>query len=117
MNIYVGNLPFSATEDEVQEVFAEFGQVTSVTLIKDKFTGQPRGFGFVEMPAESDAQKAIQALNGKEFKNRSLVVNPARPKEERSGFRQGGGFSDQRKPGGERRGNRSQDRGKRRDDW
>jgi RNA recognition motif-containing protein len=120
MNIYVGNLPFSATEDEVQEVFAAFGQVTSVTLIKDKFTGQPRGFGFVEMPTEDEAQKAIQALNGKDFKNRSLVVNPARPREERSGFRQGGGFSDQRRPsggGGERRGgNRSQDR-KRRDDW
>jgi RNA recognition motif-containing protein len=122
MNIYVGNLPFSATEDEVREVFTAFGQVTSVTLIKDKFTGQPRGFGFVEMPTEDDAQKAIQALNGKDFKNRSLVVNPARPREERSGggYRQSGGYSDQRRSsgsGGERRSNRSQDRNRRRDEW
>jgi cold-inducible RNA-binding protein len=119
MNIYVGNLPFSATEDEVREVFAAFGQVRSVTLIKDKVTGQPRGFGFVEMPEDSEAQNAIQALNGKDFNRRSLVVNPARPREERTGFRQGGGFSDQRRPsGGESRGgNRSQDRSRRRDDW
>ncbi len=118
MNIYVGNLPFSATEDEVREVFAAFGQVASVTLIKDKFTGQPRGFGFVEMPSEDDAQKAIQALNGKDFKNRSMVVNPARPREERGGSRQGGGFSDQRRSGGgERRNRRQQDSGRRGDDW
>ena len=116
MNIYVGNLPFNATEDEVRDVFTAFGQVTSVALIKDKFTGQPRGFGFIEMPDEGEAQNAIQALNGKDFKNRSLVVNPARPREERGGFRKGGGFSDQRRSGGERR-PRQRDGDKRRGDW
>ena len=116
MNIYVGNLPYNATEDEIREVFAAFGQVNSVTLIKDKFTGQPRGFGFIEMPNEAEAQKAIQALNGKDFKNRSLVVNPARPREERGGSRQGGGgFSDSRRSGGERRG--QQGGGRRKEDW
>jgi RNA recognition motif-containing protein len=93
MNIYVGNLPFSATEDEVRELFEAFGGVTSVTLIKDKFTGQPRGFGFVE------AQKAIQDLNGKDFMGRSMVVNPARPREE-SGSRGGGSYGDRRSSGG-----------------
>jgi RNA recognition motif-containing protein len=114
MNIYVGNLPFDTNEDEVREAFAAFGQVDTVTLIKDKFTGKPRGFGFVEMPNMSEAQKAIQALNGKEFKTRALVVNPARPREERGDRRQGG-YSNQRGPGGERRGR--SDRGRRRDEW
>lgn len=90
MNIYVGNLPFNATEDEVKALFAPFGNVTSVALIKDKMTGQPRGFGFVEMSSDDEAQKAITALNGKEFKNRAMVVNAARPREER-GFGGGGG--------------------------
>lgn len=101
MNIYVGNLPFSATEDEVRELFEAFGGVTSVTLIKDKFTGQPRGFGFVEMSNVSEAQKAIQDLNGKDFMGRSMVVNPARPREE-GGSRGGGGggYGDRRSSGG-----------------
>ena len=90
MNIYVGNLPYNATEDEVREAFSEYGQVTSVALIKDKVTGQPRGFGFVEMPDADEAQSAIEAMNGRDFKNRSLVVNPARPREERSDRRSGG---------------------------
>jgi cold-inducible RNA-binding protein len=121
MNIYVGNLPYNATEDEVREVFAAFGQVKSVALIKDKFTGQPRGFGFVEMTNDAEAQKAIQALNGKDFKSRSLVVNPARPREERGGSRQGGGgggYSDSRRSSGgnrERRGQQGGDR--RKEDW
>jgi len=105
MNIYVGNLPFAVTEEEVKELFAAFGQVTTVSLIKDKFTGQMRGFGFVEMADAGEAEKAIQGLNGKEFKNRALAVNPARPREEggnrggpgRSG---GGGYNDRRGPGG-----------------
>ena len=91
MNIYVGNLPYNATEDEVREAFSEYGQVTSVALIKDKVTGQPRGFGFVEMPDADEAQSAIEAMNGRDFKNRSLVVNPARPREERSDRRGGQG--------------------------
>jgi RNA recognition motif-containing protein len=109
MNIYVGNLPFDATEDEVRELFTAFGQVASVALIKDKMTGRPRGFGFVEMANMGEAQKAIQALNGKEFKNRSLAVNPARPREERNDRDRGGrgGFGERRGgPGGSGGGNR-----------
>ena len=90
MNIYVGNLSFDATEDEVRELFAAHGTVTSVSLITDKFSGQPRGFGFVEMADDGEANNAIQALNGKAFKNRNLTVNVARPREERSGGRRSG---------------------------
>lgn len=97
MNIYVGNLSFEITEEEVREAFAEFGQVTSVTLIKDKYTGKMRGFGFVEMPSNTDAQAAIQALNGKELKGRGMVVNQARPREERSDRRQGNYSSTKRR--------------------
>jgi RNA recognition motif-containing protein len=102
MNIYVGQLPFDVSEDEVRELFTAYGQISSVTLIKDKFTGQMRGFGFVEMPDSGEAQKAIDGLNGKSFKNRSLVVNPARPREERSDRGGGGrgGFSSDRRGGG-----------------
>jgi len=93
MNIYVGNLSFDATEDEIRELFVAFGQVASVSLIKDKFSGQPRGFGFVEMANDGEAQKAIDGLNGKAFKNRNLTVNAAKPREERPsrGFGGGGG--------------------------
>ncbi len=103
MNIYVGNLPFTATEEDVRQAFAAHGQVASVALIKDKMTGKARGFGFVEMPVEAEANAAIQAMNGKNFMGRALVVNPARPREE-------GGFGGRRRPmgehgeGGERRG-------------
>lgn len=97
MNIYVGNLPFSATEDEVREMFAAFGQVSSVALINDKATGRARGFGFVEMPEAGEAQNAIQALNGKDYKARKLVVNEARPREDRP--RRPGGFGDRRSGG------------------
>lgn len=90
MNIYIGNLPFNATEDEIREVFAGFGQVNSVTIIKDKMSGRSRGFGFVEMADDGEAQSAIQALNGKDFKGRGMVVNEARPREERG---PGGGGS------------------------
>ena len=90
MNIYIGNLPYNASEDEVRQAFEAYGQVASVALIKDRMTGQPRGFGFVEMPNQSEAQAAIDGLNGKDFMNRTLVVNQARPREER-GERRGGG--------------------------
>jgi len=103
MNIYCGNLSFSASEDEVRSLFEGFGQVTSVALIKDKITGQSRGFGFVEMPNDSEAQAAITALNGKDFKNRNLVVNPARARED-SGPRRSGGFQRGRNGGQDRRG-------------
>ena len=80
--IYVGNLPFSATEETVRELFEAHGTVESVNLISDRETGRPRGFGFVEMP-EEEADAAISALNQKEFGGRSLNVNEARPREER----------------------------------
>ena len=120
MNIYVGNLSYQATEDEVRSLFEAYGQVSSVALIKDKMTGQPRGFGFVEMPNDSEAQKAIQELNGKDVRGRSLSINPARPREDRGGgggggggFRSGGGgggggYGDR---GGGRGGDRGGDRG------
>ena len=89
--IYVGNLPFSATEDDVRRVFEEHGAVEGVDLISDRETGRPRGFGFVEMNDE-DAQTAISALDGKDMDGRPLRVNEARPREPRS-FGGGGGGS------------------------
>lgn len=83
MNIYVGNLSYGVTEDELKDFFTEFGEVSSATVIKDKFTGQAKGFGFVEMPNNSEAQEAINQLNGKDLKGRSIKVNEARPREER----------------------------------
>ena len=80
MNIYVGNMSFDATEDEVRALFTEFGEVTSVNIIADRDSGRPKGFGFVEMAQAEQAQNAMKALNGKEFKGRALNVNEARPK-------------------------------------
>src|SRR4030042_1682537 len=93
MNIYVGNLSHQVTEDELKKAFEAFGQVTSVSIIKDKFSGESRGFGFVEMPAKAEAQSAINGLNGKELQGRALNVNEARPRSEGSGGgeRRGGG--------------------------
>ena len=93
MNIYVGNLPFETTEDSLQVTFTEYGEVTTARVITDKFTGRSRGFGFVEMPDNSQAEAAIQALNGKEMDGRPLTVNEARPREDRGngGGRSGGG--------------------------
>ena len=92
MNIYVGNLPHKATEDEVRQAFAEFGEVTEVRLIVDKFSGESRGFGFVEMPSKAEAEKAIEAMNGKDFMERVLNVNEAQPKVDRGGGGRRGGF-------------------------
>ena len=93
MNIYVGNLAREVTEEDLQEAFKVFGQVTSATIIKDKFTGEPRGFGFIEMPGKAEAQAAIAGMNGKELKGQPLNVNEAQPKTDRggSGGRGGGG--------------------------
>ena len=91
MNIYVGNLPHKVTEDEVRQAFAEFGEVTEVRLIVDKFSGESKGFGFVEMPSKDQAEKAIEQMNGKEFMGRALNVNEARPKTDRGGGGGGGG--------------------------
>jgi len=88
MNIYIGNLSFTATEADLKEAFQAFGEVSSCNIIKDKYSGQSRGFGFVEMPNKEEAEKAISMLNGKDFKGRSLKVNEAKPRTERSG---GGG--------------------------
>ena len=87
-NLYVGNLPFEITEDELHELFAAHGEVVSAKVITDRETGRPRGFGFVEMQQAEDAQKAIQSLDGQDFKGRNLKVNVAKPREERGG---GGG--------------------------
>jgi RNA recognition motif-containing protein len=96
MNIYVGNLPREATETDLREAFQGFGQVASVAIIKDKFTGESRGFGFVEMPSKTEAQNAIAGLNGKELKGRALTVNEARPRSDD----RGGGHRDSRGGGG-----------------
>ncbi|MQC25694.1 MAG: RNA-binding protein, partial [Chloroflexi bacterium] len=93
--IYVGNLPFSATQEEVEELFATYGEVISVALPSDRETGRPRGFGFVEME-DAPAAEAIRALDGKDFGGRNLRVNPAEPRENRGGgggggYRGGGG--------------------------
>jgi RNA recognition motif-containing protein len=93
MNIYVGNIAFDVTEIDLRAAFEAFGTVASVNLIKDQYTGQPRGFGFVEMPSESEAQAAIAGLNGQAFMGRTLNVNVARPRE-------GGGRTDRRAGGG-----------------
>jgi RNA recognition motif-containing protein len=105
MKIYVGNLAHEASEDDVREAFAAFGQVDSVAIIKDKFTGDPRGFGFVEMPGREEALAAIAGLNGQPIKGRNVNVNEARPKEEgrRSGGPGGGGGGYRGGGGGGRR--------------
>jgi RNA recognition motif-containing protein len=89
MNIYVGNLSREVTEDDLRQAFEAHGQISSVAIIKDKFTGEPRGFGFVEMPAKAEGQAAINSLNGKDLKGKAINVNEARPKSE--GRRGGGG--------------------------
>ncbi len=78
MNIYVGNLSYDATDETIKQAFKSFGEVTSVRVIKDKYTGQSRGFGFVEMPEQSQAQTAIKSLNGKELLGKQISVNEAR---------------------------------------
>jgi RNA recognition motif-containing protein len=83
MNIYVGNLDWQTTEDELRQAFEEYGQVDTVTIIKDKYTGASRGFGFVEMPSDQEGQAAIDALNSTELAGRTLKVNLARPREDR----------------------------------
>ncbi len=80
MNIYVGNLSYEVTEEELRQEFAAFGEVESVRLITDRYSGRPKGFGFVDMPSESEGQAAIEALNGKAVKGRDLNVNVSRPR-------------------------------------
>jgi len=89
--LYVGSLPYSITEDELRDMFGQYGSVSSVRIITDKFTGQSKGFGFVEMDSADDAQKAIQGVNGQQVGGRTLIVNVARPPAEREERRFGGG--------------------------
>jgi len=100
MKIYVGNLPYEVTEQELREEFATFGEVTSVNIVKDKYSGRPRGFGFVEMASVSQGQAAIAGLNGKTLKDQTLNVNAARPPSDN----RGGGSYGNRRGGGPSRG-------------
>jgi RNA recognition motif-containing protein len=131
MKLYIGNLPNVLTESELQEVFTPYGEVKSVNIIKDKFTGEPRGFGFVEMEEKEAAQKAITELDGKEIKGRKIRVSEAQPRPERTGGsgsrggfggNRGGGFGGNRGGGsggfgGDRGGFGGSDRGPRRNSW
>jgi len=96
--LYVGNLSYNTTEAQVRDLFAGVGEVSSVTLITDRDTGRPKGFGFVEMASDADAQEAIKRFNGYSLDNRNLTVNEARPREERSGG--GGGYGGGSRGGG-----------------
>jgi len=97
MNLYVGNLLFNVGENDLREVFEQFGEVTEVRLVMDKLSGITKGFGFIEMPSKEDAQKAIAEMNGKEFMGRDMKVNVAKPKNDRRG---GGGRGRDRGRGG-----------------
>lgn len=101
MRIYIGNLPRTISEEEVKQEFAAFGAVDSVTLIKDKFTGELKGFGFVELPVQAEGEAAIAGLNGKEIKGRKATVNEARPMSEHHSSGGGGNRGRfNRRPGG-----------------
>ena len=118
--LYVGNLSYSTTEDDLRQLFAQAGNVKSVSVIKDRDTGRSKGFAFVEMSSDEDAQKAISQFNGQSFQDRSLKVNVARPREDRprGGGGGGGGFGGPR--GGDRggpRGGGGGDRGGRGRSW
>ncbi len=104
MNIYVGNLLFDVGESDLREAFEQFGQVTEVRLIMDKYTGKSKGFGFIEMPSKDEAEKAIEEMNGKEFMGRALNVNEAKPKIDRGGGGRRGGFGGGRGGSGRRGG-------------
>jgi hypothetical protein len=92
MNLFVGSLPFRLSEAELREIFEQYGEVDSVKIITDKMSGRSKGFGFIEMPSDEDAQKAIEALNGSEVEGRQIVVNKAEDKPERKEGFGGGGF-------------------------
>jgi RNA recognition motif-containing protein len=97
MNIYVGNISRDANDTDLQELFSVYGEISSVKIIRDNFTGESKGFGFVEMPDNSAAQKAIDELNSKDLKGRNLTVNEARPKTERSDRGRTGSFNSGKK--------------------
>ena len=109
MNIYVGNLSYEVTKQNLRLALEQFGQVESATIIKDKYSGQSKGFGFVEMASKAEGQSAIDGLNGKELKGRALNVNEARPRTESRGS--GGGYGGGRKGQGGSRGGQGGGRG------
>ncbi|MFO7733931.1 MAG: RNA-binding protein [Candidatus Aminicenantes bacterium] len=94
MNIYVGNLPRAVNENDLRETFQAFGEVSTASIIKDKFSGESRGFGFIEMPNKDEAEKAISMLNGKDLKGRTATVNEAKPRTDSS---RSGGFGGNRR--------------------
>ena len=100
MNIYVGNIPRQASEDDLRPIFEPFGKIMALNIIKDKFSHESKGFGFVEMSKKSEGEAAIEALNGKDFMGQNLTVNEARPKSESGGRRGGGGYGGNRGGGG-----------------
>jgi len=100
MNIYVGNLSWEVSGDDLKKAFEAFGQVESANVIKDKYSGQSKGFGFVEMPSKEEAQAAISGMNGKELKGRTVTVNEARPPADRGRGGSGGGRPGGGRPGG-----------------
>jgi RNA recognition motif-containing protein len=104
MNIFVGSLPFKIEESELKQYFEEYGEVSSVKIITDKYTGRSKGFAFVEMPDDASAQKAIDALNGNDIGGRTAVVNQAEEKKERDNRGGGGGGGYNRGGGGDRGG-------------
>ena len=108
MNIYVGNLSYDITEVELLKAFEEYGKVESASIISDKYSGQSKGFGFIEMPSDGEAKNAIEQLNGKEMNGREIVVNEARPRTENrsGGFKGGRGGGRGGKKGGNRGGGR-----------
>ena len=97
MNIYVGNLAYSVTEEDLKKAFEAFGQVASASVIRDQYSNQSKGFGFIEMPESSEAKAAISALNGKDLNGRSLNVNEAKPRADKN---RGGGFGGGKRSGG-----------------
>ena len=103
MDIYVGNLPLEVTDEAIREAFASFGEVTSARVIKDKYTARFRGFGFVEMSVQSQAQTAIKSLNGKELLGKQISVNEARPRTDRGSSGGQGGYQGRPGYGGRRR--------------
>ena len=112
--LYVGNLPFNASEEQLQEWFGQVGvNPSAISLVRDRFTGQSRGFGFIEIANDEEANRAVTSLNGQNFGGRNLVVNEARPQAERSGGGYGGGRGGDR--GGRSGGGRGGDRGDRGD--
>ncbi|PZR31279.1 MAG: RNA-binding protein [Azospira oryzae] len=108
MNIYVANIPWKASEDQLKQLFAEYGEVSSAKIVMDKVTQRSRGFGFVEMSDDAAARQAINTLNGADFLGKNLVVNEARPREERPRSGGGGGFRRSGGGGGYDRGGRSE---------